>query len=89
MNNRNENAFIRSLFNKHLGRRFNHLTVRHYNDLRAHGRRRIFKTWNHAGVQKAWLGVLKELECTIYRGRWTGWESSSGTESGIKCYQER
>jgi hypothetical protein len=88
MNNRDENKFIRDLFNEHLGRRFNHLALRHYNDLRARGRRRIFKTWGHAGVQKAWLGVLKDLEGTIYRGRWTAWHSPCGNEFGIKCFQE-
>ena len=86
MNNRNENRFIRNLFQEHYN---GHECVRHYNDLRTCGRRRVFKTWAHTGVATAWRKVLKDLQGTVYAGRWDYWVSENGDQVGIKRFQER
>ena len=86
MNNRNENLFIRSLFEEHYDGPGH---VRHYNDLRKNGRRRVFKVDRHHGAATAWRKVLKDLQDTIFRGRWEYWESADGREVGIKRFQEQ
>lgn len=87
MSNRNENQFIRSLFEEHYDDYPG--CVRHYNDLRKNGRRRIFKVDQHRGTATAWRKVLKDLQDTVYRGRWELWVSKDFRECGIRRFQER
>lgn len=85
-NHCNENRFIRGLFEEHYD---GPGCVRYYNDLRVNARRRIFKVDQHSGTFKAWLKVVKDLQDTVYRGRWETWESSDSLECGIRRFQER
>lgn len=85
-NNRTENQFIRSLFEEHYD---GPGCVRHYNDLRVNGRRRVFKIDQHWGTVTAWRQVVKALEDTVYRGRWELWISKDLRECGIRRFQER
>ena len=86
MSNRTENQFIRHLFEENYD---GPGCVRHYNDLRVNGRRRIFKIDQHWGTVSAWRKVVKALEDTIYQGRWELWISKDLRECGIRRFQER
>lgn len=90
MNNRAENHFIRNIFAKHFSFKDEH-GIRHYNDLRTHGRRRIFKSHLSTSSQaahRAFKKVLNELQDTIYKNRWELWVGPNG-QLGIVCFQER
>lgn len=89
MNNRAENKTIRNLFAKHYDR---YVLVNHYNDLRTKGRRRVFKTYQTPAIVKAWKAVLKDLQDTVYRNRWTLWQTTGSAGHGmvgIVTFQEQ
>ena len=86
MSNRTENQFIRNRFEEHYD---GPGCVRHYNDLRKCGRRRVFKIDQHWDTVSAWRKVLKDLQGTVYEGRWELWGSADLRECGIQRFQER